>query len=218
MGSALSSVKVVAAEAYAAADGTARFPTELPSSLLDRVVTGSGLNGPDRIGRQITLRDQLAKDRPTLLIFLRDFGCIFCREMIKDVRIAAETADASEGGARHYPRIVFIHQASPKSGERFFGRYWPGAPAISDPQRTLYDAVGLGRGSLLQLLGPRVWLAGLRALLKRHTPGLRRDGDPWTMPGLLLVDPADEGPAQVRWSHQFSHAADSPSFDALASA
>lgn len=216
MSTALSGIKAVAAKARSAADIAATLPAALPADLLDRPVIGSGLNGPDRIGRRATLRDQLAKDRPTLLIFLRDFGCVFCREMIKDVRIAAETADVA-GGPHRYPRVVFIHQASPESGERFFGRYWPGAPAISDPDKHLYHAAGLDRGSILQLLGPRVWVRGVQAILKGHSPGLRRDGDPWIMPGLLLVDPAAEGAAKVRWSHRFRHIADSPAFDQLAS-
>ena len=200
-----------------AVDRRVGLVSELPVELLQRQVAGSGLNSAVRAGVYPTLRDQLSDDGPTLLAFLRDFGCIFCREMIKDVRVAAETADR-ESGPRRFPRVVFVHQASVESGERFFGRYWPGVPAISDPDKHLYEAVGLGRGSVLQLLGPRVWVSGVRALVKGHVPGMKRDGDKWTMPGLLLVDPpaGDESPGVVRWSHRFRHAADSPDFHTLA--
>ena len=214
---ATSTLRAATNKLQTAVDRQIPLAGELPGELLNRQVAGSGLDAALRVGVRPTLRDQLATGGPTLLAFLRDFGCIFCREMIKDIRVASETADAA-GGPRRFPRVVFVHQASVESGERFFGRYWPGVPAISDPDKHLYEAVGLGRGSVLQLLGPRVWVSGVRALVKGHVPGTKRDGDKWTMPGLLLIDPPadDEAPAVVRWSHRFRHAADSPDFTTIA--
>ncbi len=46
---------------------------------LDSPVTGLNLAGA-------TLRDQLNPDGQTLLVFLRHFGCLFCREMVADLR------------------------------------------------------------------------------------------------------------------------------------
>jgi len=99
---------------------------------------------------------------------------------------------------------VLVHQGSIEQGEALLARLWPEAPAISDPERRLYAAFGLGRGSLGQLLGPATWVAGARALLKRHLVG-RPVGDPLTMPGAFLV----EG-GRVLWARPFDHAGDQP--------
>jgi hypothetical protein len=107
---------------------------------------------------------------------------------------------------------VLVHQGTVEQGEALLARLWPDASAISDPERLLYAAFGLGRGRLGQLLGPATWLPGLRALSKRHFVG-RPVGDPLTMPGVFLV----EG-ARVLWAHPFGHAGDQPSTTELVSA
>ncbi len=177
----------------------------IPQGLLDQPVVGSGLHsGSD--GRT-TFGSQLDGSRPTLLLFLRHLGCVFCREMVKDVRIASDRADAWQTEKR-YPRVVFVHTASVEAGARFFGRYWPGAPAVADQARRLYAAMGLTRGTVGQLFGPRALVCGLRAVSKGHGLG-RPAGDPWMMPGAFLVSP--EG--RVLRQHVFIHAGDHPAFD-----
>src|SRR5690606_24023826 len=54
----------------------------IPGALLDEAVTGVNLMPG-------SLRDQLG-DVPTLLVFLRHFGCVFCRETLADLRACAE--------------------------------------------------------------------------------------------------------------------------------
>lgn len=105
-----------------------------------------------------------------------------------------------------------MHQGTVEQGEALLAKLWPDAPAISDPERELYAAFGLGHGRVGQLLGPATWLAGLRALLKRHFVGLPV-GDPLTMPGAFLV----EG-GRVFWAHPFDHAGDQPRTPELVSA
>ena len=191
----------------------------MPAEVLDRPVRGSGLVGGAGDGDEdgdepATLRGQLAGDRPTLLVFLRHFGCLFCREMVKDVRVAAESADGNGGGRRHYPHVVFAHMADAAEGARFMARYWPAAPAVSDPDRRLYRAAGLGRGGASQMFRPAVWSAGLAAWRKGHRVGLPV-GDPWQMSGLVLLAPAPAGDAAVLWRHPFEHAGDRVDFASL---
>ena len=181
------------------------LPDSIPPEMLDEPVSGGGLHTGDRGAS--TLRDQLDPAGPTLLVFLRHLGCIFCREMVKDIRIAADRADAGQPEKR-YPRVVFVHSATAELGARFFGRFWPGASAISDPEKRLYRAAGLGRGTFIQLLGPRAIAAALRGLLKGHTIGSPA-GDPWMMPGLLLVSPQ----GRILHRHVPRHAGDHPRFD-----
>ena len=97
--------------------------------------------------------------------------------------------------------------ATSDQGGDFFGDYWPGSPAISDPHKRLYDAFGLERGTVGQMFKPAVWACGVRALRKGHRVG-RPVGDPWEMPGLFLLDPG----GGVTWSHDFKHAGDHPDF------
>ena len=183
-------------------------------ALLDRPVAGSNLFEPDDDGGPASLRDQLDPRRPSLLVFLRHLGCPFCREMVKDLRVAAERADAVEGGHRgekRYPRVLFFHTLGPRVGGRFFGRYWPAAPAVSDPGRHFYDALDIPRASAGQVFGPRTWPCLLRAGRKGHHLG-RIVGDLWTMPGLLLVSPA----GRIVARHDFPHIGRRIDFDRFA--
>lgn len=184
--------------------------SRIACEILDAPVLGTALHsGPDG---SATLRAQLDPFHPTLLLLLRHQGCIFCREMVKDVRIAADRADAGRGEKR-YPRVVFVHQGTPQQGARFFGRYWPGAAAISDPRRQIYDAAGARHGSLGELLGPRACACALRAVIKGHGVG-RRVGQWRIMPAALLLS-AD---GRVLHRHAFRHAGDHPRFDRYANA
>ena len=81
-----------------------------------------------------------------------------------------------------------VHLGSPEDGARFFEERWPEARAVSDPDRVLFDAFGLGRGSWLQLVGPRTWAAGFRA--RRHGVGLPK-GDPRVLAGSFAVKGAE---------------------------
>jgi len=166
----------------------------LPLEVLDASVSGVGL-APGR------LRDQLGEGT-TLLVFLRHFGCIFCRETVADLRSAAE-AD------RDYPDVLFFFQGSAVEGRAFLRRYWPGARAVADLDLELYEGMGIRRASLLEALGPPVLLARNRARRKGHSNG-ERSGDIWRMPGIFAVS-GD----RVLWSHRPRHAADHPDFQRI---
>lgn len=166
----------------------------IPAVLLDRFVTGVNLMPG-------SLRDQLG-ERATLLVFLRHFGCTFCRETVADLREAA-----AEPG---YPPVLFFFQGSPTEGRAFLRRYWPEVRAVADPDLVFYEAFGVQRGSLLQLFGPGVFRAGRRAHEKGHENG-PRSGDIYRMPGAFLV----QGDS-VLWQHAYRHAGDHPDFRALA--
>lgn len=150
-----------------------------------------------------TLADQLAAHRgpagETLLVFLRHFGCIFCRETVAELRAAAEKDPA-------YPPVLFFFQGTPTEGRAFLRRYWREARAVADPERQLYAAFGVTRGSVLQLFGPGVWRAASRAREKGHEQGPAQ-GNVLMMPGVFLVRGAD-----VVWTHRYRHAGDHPDF------
>jgi len=160
--------------------------------VLDFVVTGINLS-PGR------LRDQLDHD-PTLFVFLRHFGCIFCREAIADIRLATDTVPS-------FPRTLFFFQGTPTEGRAFMRRYWPGVRGVADPTGELYDAFGVTRGGLIRNLGPQVWKARRRARDKGHGNGAR-SGDVWRMPGVMLTRGE-----RIHWVHDVQHAADHPDLE-----
>jgi peroxiredoxin len=60
---------------------------------------------------------ELVEASPVLLIFLRHFGCSFCRQAISDV------SDLREELARHGVRPVFVHLGTPERAKPFFDYY-----------------------------------------------------------------------------------------------
>ena len=166
----------------------------IDATLLDRPLTGLNIT-------QGTLRGEIGH-QPTLLVFLRHFGCIFCREMVADLRaIAHQHAD--------YPPLLFFYQGTPQEGAAFFRKLWPEARAVSDMEKHYYDAFGIQRGGIREMFGPEVWACGVRAAAKGHVIGWKT-GDPWTMPGMFLV----RGD-QILWQHDFRHAGDHPDLAAI---
>jgi hypothetical protein len=166
----------------------------VPEEALHAGVTGVGLQPG-------TLADQIGEG-VWLLVFLRHFGCIFCRETLADIRAAAD-ADPD------YPNVLFFFQGSATEGRAFLRRYWPEARAVADPELQFYEWFGVRRASFLEALGPSVLRARSRAAAKGHASG-PRSGDIWRMPGVFAV----EGD-RVLWSHAPRHAADHPDFAGL---
>lgn len=161
----------------------------LNEMLLKTPVSGLNLEG-DTLGKAIG-------NRTTLLVFLRHFGCIFCREMVKDLREQAEQVSA-------YPEVVFFYQGSIEQGRAFFKNLWPEARAAADLPRYFYEKFGLERGGVREMFAPEVWACGFRAARKGHFVGAPV-GDPWQMPGMFLIQDS-----QVIWRHKFRHAGDHP--------
>ncbi|MGB6000702.1 MAG: peroxiredoxin-like family protein, partial [Thermoanaerobaculia bacterium] len=91
-----------------------------------------------------------------------------------------------------------------EEGAEILDQYWPGARAVSDPERQFYRAFGLHRGSFNQLLGPRVVWAAAKSAMKGNAPG-RAQGDVRTMPGMFLVRDGE-----IVWQHEFRFSGDHP--------
>lgn len=97
---------------------------------------------------------------------------------------ATKRADIQAGGAR----IVFLHLSSESEAAVFFEKYGMGdVDRISDPTGKIYEAFGLNRAGLKELLSPSVWLRGLTAMFKGNAPGMPR-GDTLRMPGAFIVN------------------------------
>jgi len=136
---------------------------------------------------------------PKFVVFLRHFGCVFCRENIKDLKNASKTIP-------NFPNVMFVHMGSVEEGDTFFRKFWDEVPAISDPNKTLYSEFGVERGSFNELLGPSVVACGFRAVAKGNFVG-KPVGDPLVMPGMFYVETDT-----ILWKHNFKHIGDHPDF------
>ena len=144
-----------------------------------------------------SLGDQLSGG-PTLMVFLRFFGCLFCRETVADLRQLSENQQG-------FPSVLFVSQAGTTEARAFVRRYWPEARVVADPEAVLYAAFGVGR-SILKSFAPGVFAARRRATAKGHESG-SIDGDAFRMPGAFLVRQSE-----ILWHHDFKHAAEQPDF------
>lgn len=110
---------------------------------------------------------ELSEKEDVLLIFIRHFGCTFCRETVSEI---AKLESALKGKKL---KPVFVHMSDPGHADEFFSRYFDHPVVhVSDPSRVLYMSLGLKRGTLMQLFGPRIVVRGFWAgFLKGHGLG-----------------------------------------------
>lgn len=149
--------------------------------------------------------DDLSQERPLLVVFLRHFGCTFCRETLADLQ--KHRAEIEACGVS----IVLVHMLSDLEAVKYLQPYGlDDVDRISDPTRSLYQAFGLKLGNVRQLLGPSVWLRGLRAaVFDRHGVGMLA-GNGLQMPGVFLVH---RGEVVAAYRHET--AGDRPDYCAL---
>jgi hypothetical protein len=105
--------------------------------------------------------------------------------------------------------VLFFSMEAAEEGSAYFESLWPGVPSVSDEGRVFYRAFGVGKGSLWQLIQPKVWLAGIQAFREGFRQG-KTTSDAEQMPGMFLVSGG-----RVAWSHEYSHAGDRPDLAAI---
>lgn len=125
--------------------------------------------------------DELSRENPVLLVFLRHAGCPFCREALSD--LARQRRRIERMGIQ----IVLVHMGSSEQGREMAARYrLDDLSRVSDPHQTIYRGFGLARGNMRELYGPGVIWRGWQVLWKGYRVG-RFIGDIRQMPGLFLL-------------------------------
>ncbi len=164
-------------------------------AILNEMVTNRGM----------TLHE-LSEVQPVLLVFLRHFGCTFCREALAD--ISKERSNIEKMGTK----IVFVHMTNAALAERYFTRYEiEDATHICDPEQTSYKAFGLLKGNFNQLFGLQSWIRGFNAgVVSGHGVGSQL-GDGFQMPGVFVIH---KGEVIERFIHKM--ASDRPDYMELA--
>jgi peroxiredoxin len=152
---------------------------------------------------------ELAESSPLLLVFLRHFGCSFCRQAISDV------ADLRPELDKRGVRPVFVHLGTPERAKPFFDYYGIGdVERVSDPEATVYrlPVFALPRiHPVLTLFQPSVWVGWFKGALFKHGIGaIKEDGH--QMQGIFFL----KGPKIVR-QLRYKTIADEPNYLKLVS-
>jgi hypothetical protein len=145
---------------------------------------------------------EASRSRPLAVVFLRHFGCTFTRRILRGLEELQRAADTR--GAR----LVLVHMLRDGDERPYLGSA-SGTARIADPKCELYRAFGLGKGSFLELFGPKVWMLGLVSLLKGCGAG-RLAGDGRQMPGAFVFENG-----AITASQRAASAADLPDLPAL---
>lgn len=140
----------------------------------------------------------MSQNQDVLLVFVRHFGCTFCRETVSELAKLESTIQEKK------LTPVFVHMSDQAFADDFFSRYFNHpVQHISDPARALYRSLGLKRGTLGQLFGLKVVLRGFWAgVFKGHGLG-GFEGDVLQLGGYFILSKG-----QVVFEHKTRGAAD----------
>ncbi len=127
--------------------------------------------------------DSLSRSNPVILVFLRHFGCIFCKEALHD--LAEKKAEI----AYKKLKLVFVHMTNLSLADNFFREFQFENPEhISDPECDIYQQFGLAKGKLNQLFGLKTWVRGFQASRNLpHNISIKQIGDSFQMPGIFVL-------------------------------
>lgn len=138
---------------------------------------------------------------PAVLVWLRHFGCLFCREQVKDF-MKHQAALEAKGIA-----LRFIGIGTPLMAKDFQETYAVTAPVWVDKGRRTYALLQF-RNGWDTVLNPRTILGSLRALSKGQFQG-RTTGKPDQQGGVLVVGPG----GKVEYGYASEVAGDHPPVD-----
>jgi peroxiredoxin len=142
----------------------------IDSSILSEMITNRG----------VSLKE-MSEKKPVLLVFLRRFGCTFCREALDD--LSKIRPKIEEEGVK----VVFVHMANNEEAGAYFKQYnLPNSIHISDESCKFYQSFGLLKGNFRQLFGLSVMMRGFKLAMEKGY-GIGFLGDGFQMPGIFLL-------------------------------
>ena len=148
----------------------------------------------------------ISNDQPVLLVFLRHFGCIFCRQALKDINSKREFFE------KHNTEIIFVHMSDMDKANKYFEEFgFTDVKSISDPETKIYGAFGLVKGSFSQLYGLSVWAKGVKAIASEGLSfSTQQIGDSFQMPGIFVIY---QGGFEYSYYHR--KISDKPNYDKI---
>lgn len=161
----------------------------------------------DETGTQVAL-SQMWASRPALILFLRHFGCLFCREMLKQVQ--QQAAELRAAGLH----IAAVGIGEPKHAAHYRKLLAPAVDCLTDNgATTVYGLYGLRDGAAGAFLNLKVAARTIRALAAGNLIGAP-SGNVRMLPGTFIVD--TDG--IVRYAHYSADVADHPAMTDLVAA
>lgn len=150
----------------------------------------------DDTGAEVRVGDLWA-EKPVALVFLRHFGCTFCREHAADVNQVLDELEADGGSVAAIGLGTPAHAAEFRklSGIRF--------PLLVSEDTSVHEAMGLTRGNWLRVIGPQNIAGAVRAGRKGHW-AKRTGADMSQLGGTFVVDTG----GRTVYSHRAKKSAD----------
>lgn len=169
-------------------------PSRWPSWMLDAVRTREQPATPENIDAlaEITLPDQdghpvrlrvLWQDRPAVIVWLRQFGCPFCRAYAVELNRARSRF--REVGAR----LVLIGQGTPEDARRFRRHLHIDLQVLTDADRVTYFWAGTKLATLDELIGPFVVGRALLQMARQQVVIGHNTADEAQLGGSIVVTP-----------------------------
>lgn len=145
---------------------------------------------------------EMHEEKPLMLVFLRHFGCPFCKESLLQLAEHRRQLEAEGIG------IVLVYMVDDKTAEAYLTEYGLNDVAqVSDPEEIFYKSFRLKRGSFLQLFGLKVWVRWVELAFRKKLFNTKPAGDVAQMPGTFLLQ---EGKVVKEFVHK--SVADSPDY------
>ncbi len=149
---------------------------------------------------------EITDQDPTLLIFLRHFGCTFCKEALWE--ISEKRSEIEAQGTR----IILVHMVEEECAVTKLKQFQlEDLVRISDPDKSIYNSFGLKRGNIFQVYGFNVMLRSFLTWVSRGYVQGRFVGDGFQMPGVFLIHKG-----MVIQTFKHTTAADRPDYIELA--
>ena len=150
-------------------------------------------------GDSVHLSDYWQK-QPIVLVFVRHFGCTFCRQHIANLR--KDYQQFQDAGAQ----VICVGMGISKVGRGFEILMDLKFPVlVTGETNAPYLEYGLGKGSLGQIFGIRSFVKALKATFQGHV-GTSVQGDPYQMPGVFIIDTT----GVLKYAHYYEDIGDTP--------
>jgi peroxiredoxin len=186
--------------------------------VLDTVSEQQHTNPPAHAGalEDVVLKDdegndvrlgEIWRERPAVLVFLRHWGCVFCRHLA--VQLHRSRNEFDEAGVV----LAAIGHGTPEQAAAFRRAQGVEIPLLVDTDRRTYELAGAKVATLRELLAPRVVARGAKhTLLSRLRLGSiavhqgKIIGHAAQLGGVLVIAPD----GSVRYAHLSQDAGDDP--------
>ena len=142
-------------------------------------------NDPERVYDDLVVRSSngqdttigaIRKERRGVLVFVRHFGCIFCRDRV------AQTIAEVQHRVTDDEFVAIVGNGTTPMAQDFIETFGLEIPLYTDRLGAVYRGLGMERKLGL---GPRAWMSAVSAFRKGHRQG-QVQGDPLQQGGAVV--------------------------------